>query len=57
MTPTPRKYSPKLGSVIRAIFAMVWIMPLALIIGICNIRQAEKIGFVYRDAIKGFAEL
>ena len=36
---------------------MVWIMPLALIIGICNIRQAEKIGFVYRDAIKGFAEL
>jgi len=48
---------PTLGKVVRAIVAMLWIMPLALLIGLCNIKRAEKIGFIYRDAVKGFAEL
>ena len=44
-------------SIIRGFVAFIWIMPMALLFGICNRKRAEKIGFVYRDAVKGFAEL
>lgn len=32
-------------------------MPLALVVGAFNFKHAKKIGFIYRDAVKGFTEL
>ena len=42
---------------VRALFTIVWMFPPIIIMGIFNHNKADKIGIIYRDVVKGLAEL